>query len=226
MDLNSLLAIQSKILTYSKNPILVHGKSYEVAIDFTDDPYYGEFVEANKDYVIKSKMKKSTTTFYSYVSLYVTTKGQRLTLAVFPVKTGVSKVEYIRKFLAIVNDLNMNIAVLCLDRGFYSNDVFSFLQTENIPHIVPARKYGKKLKKILRVNHSRYAHYMMMGTGVPLELTQVIDVQYLQGKNKKFGNMNLGYVVYVIDWNPRRVYRVYKNRFAIKSSYRQSQDVF
>ena len=38
VDLDSLLAIQSKILTYSKNPILVSGKSYEVAIDFTDDP--------------------------------------------------------------------------------------------------------------------------------------------------------------------------------------------
>jgi hypothetical protein len=84
-------------------------------------------------------MKASTTTFYSYVSLYIPTKGQRLTLGVFPVKKGVSKVEYIRKFLAIIHDLDVNIAVLCLDRGFYSNDVFSFLQSENIPHIVPVK---------------------------------------------------------------------------------------
>jgi putative transposase len=82
------------------------------------------------------------------------------------------------------------------------------------------RKHGKELKKILRGNHSRYAHYTMMGTGEPLDLTLAIDVQYLQGKNLKFGNVNLGYVVYGIDWNPRRVYRVYKNRFAIESSYR------
>ena len=110
-------------------------------------------------------MKKSTTTFYSYVSLYITTKGQRQTLAVFPVKKGVSKVEYIRKFLAIISDAKVNIEVICLDRGFYSNDVFSFLQEENIPHIVPVRKHGKELKKILRGNHSRYARYTMMGTG-------------------------------------------------------------
>lgn len=220
VDLDSLLAIQSKILTYSKNPILVPGKSYQVAIDFTDDPYYGEIVETNKDYVIKSKMKKSTTTFYSYVSLYVTTKGQRLTLAVFPVKIGVSKVEYIRKFLAILNDLNVNIAVLCLDRGFYSNDVFSFLQKENIPHIIPVRKHGKELKKILRGNRARYVQYTMMGTGEPLDLTLAIDVQYLQGKNKKFGNVNLGYVVYGIDLKPRKVHLIYKKRFAIESSYR------
>jgi putative transposase len=88
------------------------------------------------------------------------------------------------------------------------------------PHIVPVRKHGKELKKILRGNHSRYAQYTMMGTGEPLDLTLAIDVQYLQGRNKKFGNVNLGYVVYGIDWNPRRIYRVYKNRFAIESSYR------
>ena len=27
-------------------------------------------------------------------------------------------------------------------------------------------------------------------------------------------------MVYGIDWNPRRVYRIYKNRFTIESSYR------
>jgi putative transposase len=220
VNLDSLLAFQSKILTCSNDQILVPGKSYHFAIDFTDDPYYGEIVDVNKDYVIKSKMKDSTTTFYSYVSLSITTKGQRLTLAVLPVKKGVSKVEYIRKFLAFINDAKVNVEVLCLDRGFYSNHVFSFLQEENIPHIVPVRKHGQELKKILRGNHSRYARYTMRGTSGPLDLTLAIDVQYLQGRYMKFGNVNLGYVVYGIDWMPRRVYQVYKNRFAIDSSYR------
>ncbi len=59
-----------------------------------------------------------------------------------------------------------------------------------------------------------------MGTSGPLDLTLAIDVQYLQGKNKKFGNVNPGYVVYGIDWKPRRVFQVCKNRVAIESSYR------
>ena len=59
VDLDSLLEIQSKILTYSNDQILVPGKAYHFAIDFTDDPYYGETIEANKDYAIKSKMKDS-----------------------------------------------------------------------------------------------------------------------------------------------------------------------
>lgn len=59
-----------------------------------------------------------------------------------------------------------------------------------------------------------------MGTYGPLDLTLAIDGRYLQGRNKKFGNVNLGYVMYGIDWKPRRVYQVYKSRFVIESSYR------
>jgi putative transposase len=59
-----------------------------------------------------------------------------------------------------------------------------------------------------------------VGTGEPLDLTLAIDVKYLQGRNKKYGNMNLGYVVYGSDWKPRRVYLVNKNRFAIESAHR------
>ena len=170
------------LYTYSNVQILVPGKSYHFAIDFTDDPYYGEIIEADKDYVLKSKMKKSTTTFYSYVSHYITTKGQRQTLAVFPVKPGISKVEYIRKFLDFIDNAKVNIEILCLDRGFYSNEVFSFLQEENIPHIVPVRKHGQELKKILWGSHSRYARYTMIGTSGSLDLTLAIDVQYLGKK--------------------------------------------
>jgi len=220
VDLDSLQTIQSKILTDSQNGILVPGKSFHFAIDFTNDPYYGEIVKANENYVIKSKMKDSTTKFYSYVSLYIITKGQRLTLAVFPTKKGVPNVEYIRRFLKIITDLKVKITVLCLDRGFYSKDVFAFLQNENVPHIVPVRKHGEELKKILTGNHSRYGWYTMIGTGEPINLTLAIDVHYFQGRNEKHGNVNLGYVVHGIDWNPRKVYSIYKNRFAIESSYR------
>lgn len=222
IELDSLQEIQSKILTYSQNTILVPGKSFHFAIDFTNDPYYGEIVNANENYVIKSKMKDSTTKFYSYVSLYIVTKGQRLTLAVFPTKKGVPNVEYLRRFLKIIADMKVKITVLCLDRGFYSKDVFTFLQNEDVPHIVPVRKHGEELKKILTGNHSRYDRYTMRGngTGEPVELTLAIDVQYHRGRNEKHGNVNLGYVVHGIDWNPRKVYSIYKNRFAIESSYR------
>ena len=220
LDLESLQKVQSKILSYSQDTILKQGKSYHFAVDFTNDPYYGTIDETNQGYVIKSRQKDSTTTFYSYISLSIITTGHRLTLAVFPVKLGVQKTEYLKQFLAIIRDLNLHITILCLDRGFYSHDVFAFLQNENVPHIVPVRNYGKELGRVLTGNRARYAQYIMQGTGNPIELNLAIDVHYLKGKNGKAGNVNLGYVVHGISWNPRRVYNVYKKRFAIESSYR------
>jgi putative transposase len=61
VDLYSLLELQSKILTYSNDQILVPGKSYHFAIDFTDDPHYREIVKTNQNYVINGKMKDSPT---------------------------------------------------------------------------------------------------------------------------------------------------------------------
>jgi len=220
LDLDSLREVQSKILAYSQNTILKPGKSYDFAIDFTNDPYYGTVVETNSDYVIKSRQKDSTTSFYSYISLYIITTGHRLTLAVLPVKRGIPKTEYLKTFLAIIHDLNLHIRVLCLDRGFYSHHVFAFLQSENVPHIVPVRNYGKVLGSVLSGNRARYATYTMPGPDFPLDLTLAIDVHYQKGINGRSGNINLGYVVYGISWNPRRVYHAYKKRFAIESSYR------
>jgi putative transposase len=81
--LNSLLELQSKTLTYSKDQIRVPEKSYHFTLDFSNDAYYGDVVNANKEYVINSKMKDSTTTCYSFILLYLITKGQWLTIAFF-----------------------------------------------------------------------------------------------------------------------------------------------
>ena len=75
-------------LTHSIHEVLKEGQPYQFAIDFTHDPYYGEIVEENEDYIIRNRLKKSTTEFYSYITLYVITKDRQLTLAVFPDQTG------------------------------------------------------------------------------------------------------------------------------------------
>jgi putative transposase len=98
-DLDSLQEYIIKDSHDSQNTLLGSGKSFHFAIDFINDPYYGEIVNANENYVIKSKMEVSTTKFHSYFSLYIVTKGQRLTLAVFPTKKGVPNVGYLRRSL-------------------------------------------------------------------------------------------------------------------------------
>lgn len=58
----------TSILTHHTKDLLVPGQSYEFDIDITNDPYYGEIDETNQINVISGQTKKSTHTFYAYIS--------------------------------------------------------------------------------------------------------------------------------------------------------------
>jgi putative transposase len=116
--------------------------------------------------------------------------------------------------------MNLEIKVLCLDRGFYSIDVFEFLQRNNVPHIVPVIKRGKQMIQILKGTKARSEQYVMKNSMKKILLDIIIDVKYLKGKRGKKGRENLGFVVFGVKWSPRKVSTVYRRRFAIESSYR------
>ncbi len=220
LNMEELIKSNEKILLQELIKTLKNDKSYEFAIDLTDDPYYGKTDSSNEKYVIHGKAKKSTNSFYSYASLYITNKNERFTVSVLPVEKSKKMVEYLSYFLDLIKRLNFKIKVLCLDRGFYSIDVFEFLQKNNVPHIVPVIKRGKKMKQILKGNKARSEQYVMKNLKKKILLNIVIDVKYLKGKRGKKGRENLGFVVYGIKWSPRKVSTVYRRRFAIESSYR------
>jgi len=220
LNMEELIKSNEKILLQELIKTLKNDKSYEFAIDLTDDPYYGKTDSSNEKYVIHGQAKKSTNSFYSYASLYITNKNERFTVSVLPVEKSKKMVEYLSYFLDLIKRLNFKIKVLCLDRGFYSIDVFEFLQKNNVPHIVPVIKRGKKMEQILKGNKARSEQYVMKNLKKKILLNIVIDVKYLKGKRGKKGRENLGFVVYGVKWSPRKVSTVYRRRFAIESSYR------
>ena len=220
LSISDLEGINSQILTHSTYQVLKKDHPYQVAIDFTHDPYYGETSQENENYIIHSRLKKSTTAFYSYVTLYVITKDHQITLAVFPIRQGVSKVGYIAQCLDIISQLGLQIEVLCLDREFYAKKVISFLQSANIPFIMPVRRHSHRMKSLLIGTKSRFDTYSMKAKPVPLTLKIAIVVKYFKGKGGKHGSKNLGYIVHGIDWRPNQIHDAYRSRFAIESSNR------
>ena len=220
LNMDELIRSNEKILLQNPLKTLKTGKCYEFAVDLTNDPYYGKTDLSNEKYVIRSQAKKSTNSFYSYISLYITNKNERFTVSVLPVEKDKTMVEYLSYFIDLIKRLNFKIKVLCLDRGFYSIDVFEFLQNNNVPHIVPVIKRGKQIKKILNGNKARREQYVMKNSKKKILLDIVIDVKYLKGKRGKKGLETLGFVVFGVKWSPRKVSTVYRRRFAIESSYR------
>jgi putative transposase len=200
---------------------LFKGRHYTFAIDETNDPYYGEKIEENEDFIIGGKQKKSTNYFYSYVSLYVTIRNRRVTLAVFPVRKSQSKVSNIKQFIEIIRKEGYNIRVLLLDRGFYSAEIFHYLQSEGIPHIMPVKAYGKKLKGLLAQKEIREFKYTIYENGKNPQ--EIAIKRYTSRRTKKDGTIkekNLGFVYFGIDWSLLKIQTEYKSRFAIESSYR------
>ncbi len=224
LDMDELEEKNAAILAHMAHKVLKPGKAYEFAIDYTNDPYYGAITDENEPYIIRSRRKQSTNNFYSYVTLYVTTHDRQMTLAVYPVQRGISKVGYIARCLDQIAELGLKIEVLCLDREFYTRKVFGFLLQAQIPFIVPVKKQSEQMKKLLQGTQARYAKYQMSGKS-PLILTIAVAVKYGMGKRGKHGVKNLGYVVGGIDWHPRRVHDFYKSRFSIESSYRMRNQV-
>lgn len=87
----------------------------------------------------------------------MTTRDRQLTLAVYPVRQGISKVGYIARCLDQIAELGLKVEVICLDREFYTQKVFGFLMDARVPFIVPIRKHGKQVKELLQGTQSRYA---------------------------------------------------------------------
>ncbi|WP_406671467.1 ISH3 family transposase [Methanolobus sp. ZRKC4] len=221
LNLEELIQVNRSILLQGPISDMRPEKKYEFAIDFTNDPYYGIIDSSNENYVISIQAKKSTNSFYSYVSLSIINKNERYTIAVLPVERNKTKVDYLTYFTDITKYLNFSIKVLCLYREFYSVNVFEFLQNKEIPHITHVVRKGKEIKQLLIGRKVRYAKYEMKNAQKKeVRLDIVIDVKYLKGKRDKNGCKSLVFVVYGIKWDPRKVSTVYRKLFAIESSYR------
>jgi putative transposase len=183
--------ITSSILSHYVGTVLKKGHTYQFAIDYTHDCYYGKTVEENESYIIRNKLKKSTTEFYSYITLYVTTRNHQFTLAVFPVRQGLSIVHYLAQCLDVIKNLGLQIEVLCLDREFYSKKVFFFLEGCNTPFIIPVRRHSKQMKILLKGSKFRFGTYIMKNKPHDITLKIAIVEKYLMGKGGKKGKRTL-----------------------------------
>ncbi|MFH0968636.1 MAG: hypothetical protein V1862_13220 [Methanobacteriota archaeon] len=197
------------------------GESYVFAIDEVDDCFYGEIVPQNEDHVVGGKQKKSTNFFYRYITLYSTIKHRRVTLAVFPVQNSIKKMSYIQQIIEIIRSEGYGIKILLLDRGFFSRDIYHYLQNEEIPHIMPAKAQGKEMISLLANEELRQFTYILCKnkeTALEIEI-----LRYTESRSKKDGTVKRkhhGFVVFGVDWNLTKVKRFYRSRFAIESSYR------
>jgi putative transposase len=227
LDMEQIKDVNYHFLVDPIQDILPKGKKCIFAIDSTDDPYYGEIVPQNREYVIGSRLKKSTSTFYRYISLYLIEGERKLTLSMLPARNDISVLDYIVYFLDVIDRTGLEVKALLLDREFYSVDILSHLTQRNTPFIMPVKRQSARMKEFLSKGRcSRAMKYRMSSQGKgSVDLTVLKVVKYLKGRGKKHGILRVGYVINNIAWKPQKIAKTYEKRFAIESSYRMRNTV-
>jgi putative transposase len=208
----------------SRIPGRLKGTRQKLAIDLNLVPYYGNPSEEEAPYIIRSQAKAGTCSFYAYATVYLLSRGKRLTLALHAVRRDETLVCVITCLLDQVAGLGIGFKRLYLDRGFYCVPVIRWLQVCDIPFEMPVVVRGKQGGTRALVNQKRTykTTYTMHSQQYGSVTFQVWVVgHYKMGRRDEHGVEYHAFAVYRVSVGIRALRRDYRKRFGIESSYRQ-----
>ncbi len=221
-DMNTLETQINNAIHDRLPPRIINGRQ-RIAIDLNLIPYYGVPTPAEKPYIIRSKAKAGTCSFYAYATVYVIKKGKRVTLAITVVRRDDTDVFIITRLLDKISALNFKVKCLYIDRGFFSVPVIRWLKALGIPFELPAVIRGKKggTRRLLRGGGSYKTVYTMKSWKYGSVTFDIwIVCVYSKGKYGRHGIRYFAYAVYKIPLNLRAIHKDYRKRFGIETSYR------
>lgn len=204
-------------------------RAWNIAIDWHLQPYYGKpFHRRNELYY--GQPKQGTTKFHAYASACIVEYGRRYTLAMTWVQRHESMVRVLRRLVARIREIGLNIRRVLLDRAFFNTAVIAFLQEENLPFVMPVVIRGRAAKKgtpptglrwIKRQSAGWYSHLMKHKDQA---LKIAVCVGYRRHRNRKDGrqrHQKLLFAAWRVHGSPTEIRELYRLRFGIETSFRQ-----
>jgi Transposase DDE domain len=210
-------------------------RSWEVAIDWHLQPYYGK-PERSRNELYYGEPKQGTTKFHAYASACIVEYGCRYTVALTWVRRHESMVAVLRRLLATTREKGLTIKQMLMDRAFFNVPVIEFLQAENLPFIMPvvirgrAPQKGRKvtgLRWIKRQPAGWYAYTMKSGKR---QVSVSICVNYRwcrarkdrqRRRQERRQRQKLLFAVWRVYACPTVIREHYRLRFGIETSFRQ-----
>ena len=202
---------------------------WEVAIDWHLVPYYGQPQKSHNE-IFYGAPKQGTQKFHAYATACIVQYGQRYTLALTWVRRHETTIKALERLLARIDELGVKIGCLLLDRAFFNVPVVLFLQSREVPFLMPAMFRGRKPTKkrplkglhwIKRQPAGWYTHTLKNGKQ---QATLRICVAYRTHKNRKDGKrrqQKLLFGAWRVSGASTDIRNRYRKRFGIESSYRQ-----
>lgn len=214
-------------------PRRLQRRSWQVAIDWHLQPYYGQPLKSRNE-ICRNKSRQGTTHFHAYATACIVQYGHRYTLALTWVRRHESTVVVLRRLLAQMRKIGVKIRALLLDRAFFSASVTAWLQEERIPFLMPVVIRGRRPKKrskkqkakkglrwIQRQGAGWYRHTMKNGQHSATIRVCVAYRTYYNRKKRKRGQQKLLFAAWRVNGAPVEIRERYRERFGIESSFRQ-----
>jgi putative transposase len=219
-----------RLLLAASLPRCLRRGTWIIAIDTTLIPYHGDhFLTA--DEIFRSQPKHGTTHFHCYATAFVVRDGRRFTLAILPVPGGTAMAEVVGELRRRIVAAGIKPQLFLLDRGFNNAGVVRYLQAARQPFVMPQAVHGKKPKsgpptglRAIRENHrTGWTRYSWKPTG---ERRVGVDLCVLRRtRADRRGHRAFLYACWGVRRSPSDVYRVYRRRFGVETSYRQMNQV-
>lgn len=178
-------------------------KPITMAMDEHGIEYYGK----NRSYTKGGRRKNGTNQFEGYITAQAVSGQYRATLAAYPIATGESQSHYVAGLLENTTRQNIQIKTVLVDRGFFSADVISTIESYT-KYIIPVPG-NQKLYDMMQEYHD--------GTGEAIRPYTI--------KNKD-GKSITGTLVICTRKKPRKHKRSRRKKSDGKSSKSRMSDLY
>ncbi len=194
--------------------------------------YYGK-EESDPKEIRKGQKKNGTNSFHGYATVYVNLEGQRYTIAITYVWANDLMIDIVKRLNRYVRLACVKPSLWLLDRGYYGVDVIKWFQQHKKKFIMPGVWSGRKPSHIKGASGTNvYKAWTKSGrdrytinkrrskSSVTVDMAVVIT--YPDGAGQWQNPKIRLYVSYGFSTRKvRDIHMLYKNRFAIETSYRQ-----
>jgi putative transposase len=206
---------------------LLRQGTVEVAIDFHDRAYYGKAEQAEALWV-RGEAKDGTTRFYRVITAYLIYKGHRVTLALCFVLPDTKPVDALAALWQQLRWRGLRIGCLYLDKGFAGAPVCRYLQERQQPALIACPIRGKQggTRALCQGRGSYCTEYTFnAGTAEACTANLAVCRVFTTARRTQRHKREAQWLLFIrihLDWPPAVCRRVYRRRFGIETSYRQT----
>jgi len=204
-----------EIYKIAKKQNVFKKRKLDVAIDLTDQLYYGD---KNDFMVCETKPQKGTSHCFRFATINIVENGRRFTLLALPMHAFDEKSKILEELISYAKN-KISIRNVYIDRGFFNVKCIMALEKQKVKWLMPAIR-NTAIKKLMKTHDSpKVLEYLMGRKNFDQVKFKLVIVNDKDNVKRVFAT-NLK----VTEDNAKILFQEYGKRWGIETSYRVKQN--